>query len=180
MNKKIRRADVNDLDFVVETDLLNEGYTSNEDSMTPDELMEHRDKMKRFIVDEDKGTLIIEDIERNIRLGYIMYRISNRDNLYPWRTAFCELERTLFQKDGRFLEVFNLWVDSNYRRQGVATLLKKEVEFEAKKQEVNLVYTHTEEENEHVIELNRKLGYHQVRRGPIWDHVVRVSLIKHL
>ncbi|MFK7691213.1 hypothetical protein [Paenibacillus sp. HJGM_3] len=38
----------------------------------------------------------------------------------------------------------------------------------------------TEETNPHVIELNEKLGYRTVRRGPIWDDVIRVSLIKPL
>jgi hypothetical protein len=45
---------------------------------------------------------------------------------------------------------------------------------------VKLVYTHTEETNPHVLELNKKLGYVEVRRGPIWDEVVRVSLVKTL
>jgi hypothetical protein len=38
----------------------------------------------------------------------------------------------------------------------------------------------TEADNRHVIELNRKLGYMEVRHGPIWDDVIRVSLIKHV
>jgi len=42
------------------------------------------------------------------------------------------------------------------------------------------VYTHTAESNLHVIEMNLKLGYHEVRRGPIWDEIFRVSLIKRL
>ena len=32
----------------------------------------------------------------------------------------------------------------------------------------------------HVIELNHKLGYREIRRGPIWDEIVRVSLVKYL
>jgi len=31
-----------------------------------------------------------------------------------------------------------------------------------------IVYTHTEEKNKHVIELNMKLGYRIVRRGQIY------------
>ncbi|WP_442600753.1 GNAT family N-acetyltransferase [Paenibacillus sp. KN14-4R] len=178
MNITVRRADMNDLEIIVEIDLLNEGYTSNDSKLTPDEVIEHSKKIYGFIVDEDKGILIVEDQDRGTRIGYIMYRISNRDKPYPWKTAFSELDRNLFQEDGRFLEIFNLWVDSKYRRQGLATLLKKFIECEAKSYGVNLIYTHTEEENGHVIELNRKLGYQEVRRGTIWDQVVRVSLIK--
>lgn len=45
---------------------------------------------------------------------------------------------------------------------------------------MNLIYTHTEERNQHVVDLNVKLGYKEVRRGPIWDDIVRISLVKHL
>jgi hypothetical protein len=31
---------------------------------------------------------------------------------------------------------------------------------------------------QNVLALNRKMGYREVRRGPIWDEVVRVSLVK--
>lgn len=180
MNQTIRRANIDDLDFIVRTDLLNEGYTSNSDVMTIEEVDRHTQKLKQFIVDEEKGILVLEDAEQNGCIGYIMYRISNRDNPYPWKTAFSELDRNLFQEDGRFLEIYNLWVNSEYRRQGLATFLKKVIEIEAKRHSVSLIYTHTEAENEHVIELNRKLGYVEVRRGRIWDQVIRVSLIKHI
>ncbi len=46
--------------------------------------------------------------------------------------------------------------------------------------DINLIYTHTEERNLHVVELNKKLGYKEVRRGLIWDEIIRISLIKHL
>jgi ribosomal protein S18 acetylase RimI-like enzyme len=41
------------------------------------------------------------------------------------------MDRSLFQADGRFLEIFNLWVDPDYRRQGLGTLLKRGIEDEA-------------------------------------------------
>jgi hypothetical protein len=43
---------------------------------------------------------------------------------------------------------------------------------------MHLVYTHTEAGNPHVLALNRKMGYREVRRGPIWDEVVRMGLVK--
>jgi hypothetical protein len=43
-----------------------------------------------------------------------------------------------------------------------------------------MIYTHTEERHAHVLALNQKLGYREVRRGPIWDDVIRVSLVKYL
>lgn len=57
-------------------------------------------------------------------------------------------------------------------------MLKKRLEEVANTNNVNLIYTHIEERNLHVIELNKKLGYKEVRRGPIWDEIVRISLIK--
>ena len=41
-----------------------------------------------------------------------------------------------------------------------------------------MIYTHTELTNPHVIALNLKLGYREIRRGPIWDEIERVSLTK--
>ncbi|MBP1989562.1 ribosomal protein S18 acetylase RimI-like enzyme [Paenibacillus eucommiae] len=78
------------------------------------------------------------------------------------------------------MEIFSLWNHPNYRRLGLATQLKLKLEEEADYHKVNLIYTHTEEKNQHVIELNKKIGYQEVRRGPIWDDVIRVSLIKPL
>jgi len=69
-------------------------------------------------------------------------------------------------------------VDPAYRRCGIATKLKRKLEELAQTIDVNVIYTHTEEKNQHVIELNKKLGYEVVRKGPIWVEVVRVSLIK--
>ena len=108
-----------------------------------------------------------------------MYSICNRDIVYPW-TIFQELDRKFFQNDGRFLEIFQLWVHPNYRRKGLATNLKLKLEEAARSHGVNLIYTHTEETNLEVIELNKNLNYQEVRRGPIWDDITRVSLIKHL
>ncbi len=85
-----------------------------------------------------------------------------------------------FPPDGRFCEIFNLWVDPAYRRKGLATRLKLEMEAEARRRGIQMIYTHTEEANSHVIELNLKLGYHPIRTGPLWDAVPRVSLVKWL
>lgn len=40
-------------------------------------------------------------------------------------------------------------------------------------------YTRSEdEERESAAEHREKMGYREIRRGPIWDEVVRVSLVK--
>jgi ribosomal protein S18 acetylase RimI-like enzyme len=176
----LRIATIKDHDFLVEIDLKDEGYTtSDEVEMMPLQKKEHREKILKFLTDPDKGAYIFEDIDANMHIGMIMYSICNRDIVYPW-TIFQELDRKFFQNDGRFLEIFQLWVHPNHRRKGLATNLKLKLEEAARSHGVNLIYTHTEETNLEVIELNKKLNYQEVRRGPIWDDITRVSLIKHL
>jgi ribosomal protein S18 acetylase RimI-like enzyme len=177
----LRKAIITDLDFMVHIDLIDEGVTSTiEMQMAKEEKNQHREKIAKFLTDEDRGSFIYEDLNTKKQIGLIMYSITNRDKDYPWKTIYHELDRSLFQEDGRFVEIFQLWVDPNYRRSGLATKLKQKIEEVAQLKNVNLIYTHTEETNSHVIVLNQKLGYKEVRRGPIWDNIVRISLIKHL
>jgi hypothetical protein len=58
--------------------------------------------------------------------------------------------------------------------------MKLELEAECLRRGVRTIYTHTEVQNQHVLDLNKKLGYREVRRGPVWDSFIRVSLIKSL
>ena len=46
--------------------------------------------------------------------------------------------------------------------------------------QVGAIYTHTEAVNGHVIALNKKLGYREIYRGPMWDDIERVALLKRL
>jgi ribosomal protein S18 acetylase RimI-like enzyme len=177
----IRKADINDHEFLVQIDLKNDGYSFLDVvDMTEQDKKEHSKKIAGFLTDSDKGALVIEDSALNQSIAMIMYSITNRDSVYPWKTIYDELDRSLFQIDGRFFAIFQLWVHPSYRRLGLATKLKLILEVEAQRNKVNLIYTHTEETNNHVIELNKKIGYQEVRRGPIWDEVIRVSLIKQL
>jgi ribosomal protein S18 acetylase RimI-like enzyme len=178
---KMRKAQIDDLDFLAHIDLKVDGYSSvDEFNMKQEEKLDHWNKISEYVIDPDKGTFILEDTENNEKIGIVMYRISNRDSTHLVYSAYRELDRSLFQADGRFLEVFQLWVHTEYRRRGLATQLKRKLDEEARRHHVNLIYTHTLEVNKHVVELNIKLGYLEVRRGPIWDNLIRVSLIKHL
>jgi ribosomal protein S18 acetylase RimI-like enzyme len=177
----IRKAQLTDLGFLVQIDLKDEGVTLPSGSqMNKAYLRLHHDKIMRFVTEKGRGAFIYEDKDSKKRIGIIMYSIVNREGEYPWKTIFNELDRSLFQEDGRFVEIFQLWVAPDYRRLGIATKLKRRLEEVATTNDINLIYTHTEERNIHVVELNKKLGYKEVRRGPIWDEIVRISLIKHI
>lgn len=174
----IRKAEHADLDFMIQIDLKDEGVTLTSDPQWSEhELSLHREKITKFVTDADRQAFICEN-ENGQRIGLLMYSVVNRDGEYLWTTIFHELDRGLFQEDGRFIEIFQLWVHPDYRRTGIATRLKLMLEDNAKSIHVNLIYTHTEERNQYVIDMNEKLGYKEVRRGPIWDEIVRVSLMK--
>ena len=178
----LREAAAADLEFLVEIDLKDEGVTvSHMAEAGPEELAEHRAKIAGFLADEDKAAWVYEETETGRIVGIILWRYRNRlrETFEGW-SIFPELDAGLFPPDGAFCEIFQLWVAPKYRRRGLATSLKKQAEAESLRRGVRLLYTHTEERNAHVIEMNRELGYREVRRGPIWDEIIRVSLIKPL
>ncbi len=178
----LREAVPSDLDFLVAVDLKDEGVTlPHLAEAGPEELAEHRSKITAFVSDDDKAAWVYEDTGTRRLIGITLWRYRNRlsENFEGW-SIFPQLPADLFPTDGGFCEIFQLWVAPDYRRQGLATRLKQQAEAEALRRGVNLLYTHTEERNTHVVEMNLKLGYREVRRGPIWDEVVRVSLVKPL
>lgn len=180
----IRKAVLADLDFLVKADLDNEGITSIfPTSLSAQELVEHRDKIANFITSENEAAWVCEDEISHRLAGTIMYCF--RDRLHDEPTEANEflfrfIDDDWLPADGRFCEVFNLWIDPSYRRQDLATRLKQHMEAEARSRGFKMIYTHTEERNQHVIALNQKLGYQEIRRGPIWDSIIRVSLVKTL
>lgn len=178
----LREAAATDLDFLVDVDLQDEGCSSTyREEWGPEEFAEHRDKIAAFLADEDKAAWVYEEAETGRLAGIILWRYRNRlrETFEGW-SMFPQLDAGLFPPDGAFCEIFQLWVAPDYRRRGFATGLKRQAEAESLRRGVTLLYTHTEERNAHVIEMNRKLGYREVRRGPLWDEIVRVSLIKPL
>lgn len=178
----LRKVTSTDLSFIVEIDLKDEGVTfPHLAEAGPEELAEHRNKIAAFISDHDKAAWVYEDTDTKRLIGIILWRYRNRlqEAFEEW-SIFPQLNENLFSSDGAFCEIFQLWVAPDFRRRGFASVLKQQAETESLRCGVYSLYTHTEECNTHVIEMNLKLGYREVRRGPIWDEVVRVSLIKQL
>jgi ribosomal protein S18 acetylase RimI-like enzyme len=181
---RIRKARWADLDYLVQGDLKDEGITiTSPTPLSAQELAEHRDKIAGFVTGANNSAWVYENTTSGHLVGAILCRFRDRSH-----EASTEANEFLIRyigedwipADGRFCEVFNLWVDPPYRRQGLATNLKRYIENEAIRRGIKLIYTHTEERNEHVIALNKKLGYREIRRGPIWDEIIRVSLVKSL
>lgn len=66
----------------------------------------------------------------------------------------------LSEKNPSVLDIMSLWTDLEYRRQGLATKLKVELEKWAKKQQgIKEIHTTVSKKNEKMVELNEKLGY---------------------
>jgi ribosomal protein S18 acetylase RimI-like enzyme len=177
----IRPAFASDLEFMIRIDLKSEGTTTTNANKTPEELEEHRNTISSFIENNEKGkgAFICEDHSSKKQIGLLMYRIRNRDSV-PDYSILHRIDRYVFPNDGQIMEVYQLWVDKNYRKRGIASELKLRLEDEAKTRGIQLVYSYTEESNILVIKMNNKLDYKEVWRGPIWDGIVRIAFIKHI
>ena len=176
----LRRAIEDDLDFLVWIDVHGEGEDpSYMAAWTDAERSDHRLKMLGFICDDDKFAFVLQSGDCSRIGGICGRRINIRDDLPSW-SVFHQLDASLFPKGGRLCEIFQLWVDPNFRRRGLASQLKIEAENEARRNGLEAIYTHTKASNEDVIALNVRLGYREIRRGPIWDNTIRVSLLKNL
>ena len=187
---RIRRAGPNDLGFLIAADLAT---GDAEDTLlgrppwrpNPTETVEHAARIARFLDDPDKVAWVgvdpqVDAAPQAMLLASFRDLERERPEDLAASSIFLELERGLFPADGRFCEVFQLWVEPAERRRGWAAALKRQLEAETCRRGIGAIYTHTLEQNVVVVELNLKLGYHVVRRGPIWDEAVRVSLIKTL
>jgi ribosomal protein S18 acetylase RimI-like enzyme len=190
----LKKARGKDLDFIVKIDLEGEGDPGVQTSrvMSAEEQQQHRLKMHRFIRPSLNTGLTEWDVCPKITwvalekgadqpIGLIMFMFRDMNSpTFKTFDIFDKFRRDIFPPDGRFCEIENLWVSAAYRRQGIASLLKQKAEAVARKNRISLIYTHTALENQHVVDLNLKLGYRIIRTGPLWDAYVRVSLVKDL
>ena len=177
----VRAANEGDLNFLVWIDIKDEGISSSYmANWTNEEWLAHRWEIAAYISGKDKIAYVTEEVDSQRRVAGIYADILNvRDVADRWH-MFQMVSTELFPEDGRFCAIFQLWVDPAYRRQGLGTQLKQRVEDDARRRQVGAIYTHTETTNAHVIALNEKLGYAEIYRGPMWDEIKRVALLKTL
>lgn len=185
---RIRLATPDDLGFLIASDLAT---GDAEDALlgvapwspNPTEAEAHAAKIARYLGNADKAAWVgVSDSGSPVAM--LMARFRDLENEPREQLAegsiFLELDRSLFPADGRFCEIFQLWVEPAHRRRGWAMALKRHLEIDTRCRGIGAIYTHTLEANAVVVELNLKLGYHVVRNGPIWDEATRVSFIKSL
>ena len=172
MTIQLRLATVDDLPFIVRADRESDGRATTRAPNVDD--IAH---LAPFVRDDDKRAWVIELLSgRLVGVGLCRYRRHGQPVGYRWIVN--ELDAGLFPPDGRLCEVFQLWVDHEFRRRGLGTRLKVAFEEDARGRGVGAIYTHTAATNESALRLNARLGYNEIRRGPVWDDVVRVSLLK--
>lgn len=166
-----------DVAFVGDVLAVGEGYALT-DAMS-EGLQDMRRKVAAYVAHPRKLGHVAVSGERvvGVLLGEVRDR---RRDVFADHSVIGELPVELFPESGEFFEVFDLWVAPERRRQGIATGLKRHLEQVLLERACFAIYTHTERENAHVLRMNEALGYRRVRVGPIWDDVVRVSLLKDL
>lgn len=181
MMLQVRKAEEHDLNFLVWIDIKDEGVSSSYmANWTDAEWADHRLQIAAYISSDDKLAYVAEEAGSQRRVAGIYADILHVPDIANRWQMFRTISTELFPEDGRFCTIFQLWVDPAYRRQGLGSQLKQLVEDEAAHRQVGAIYTHTEAVNEHVIALNKKLGYREIYRGPMWDNIERVALLKRL
>lgn len=140
-------------------------------SDTPEDAVVH------LLNDRDKGALIFEDDSSGKQVGVVIFRYRNLAEQYD-NEVFNQLDADLFTPNGAFVEVVLLWIQPDYRQLGLGSDLLRNLERQAKRRNIHLLYMQTEGTNIPGKRFLRKLKFNEVRQGPIWDDTVRVSVIK--
>lgn len=180
----IRRAAAGDLELLTKVNLDCTGSPMDDvwpKNRTPEEIAERREEITAALESPDAYFWICEDTETGESVGVASCFIYTADPGYVPRAFFGQRDPEYFTEDGRFCEINDLWVHPDYRRRGIATRLKQEIEATARQRGMRMIYTITEEARQGALELSLELGYEVLRRGPVWDDgVERVQLIKKL
>jgi ribosomal protein S18 acetylase RimI-like enzyme len=169
----LRVLEPGDLDAIAAALARSEGYTP---TGPPETAAEIRASLAGFGVSDARAGFIVVS-----PLAFLNYLDRNRlTDDFPAGGGLGDLRPAVFPPDGRFLHLYDLWVDPSIRRRGVARALKRVLEAEAAARGVRMIYTVTEATHRAVLDLNAQLGYVEVYRGPMWDAVERVGLAKYL
>jgi len=170
----LRGLQATDLDTVADVIRRGEGYTL---ASLPT-LQSVRSDLEGFGGDADKRGFIAIAAGGSVAAFLLFFERDRSRNRFEG-DLIGRLPARLFPIDGRFLQVYELWVVPA-RGRGVATALKRVLEAIAQAEGVGMLYTVTEVVHATARRLNARLGYSEVYRGPMWDDVERVALVKRL
>jgi len=173
---RLRGAGAGDLDFFVRIDVEDPGSTYMAGWGDADRAA-HRREIAAYLAGGERFAFVVEAGGRPV--AGICGQVERLGDPSCWLIR-CGVPADVFPDDGRYAAIFQLQVDPLWRRRGLATRLKRRAEAWARALGAGALYTHTAAANAHVIELNQKLGYREIWRGPMWDATERVSLIKRL
>ena len=171
----VRSLQVTDLDAVADVVRRGEGYTL---ASLPT-LQSVRADLEGFGENADKQGVIATGTGDSLAAFLLFFERDRSRNRFEG-DLIGRLPASLFPPDGRFLQVYELWVAPALRDRGVATALKQVLEAIARNRGVSMIYTVTEVVHATARRLNSRLGYSEVYRGPMWDEVERVALAKRL
>ncbi len=187
-----RSARPDDVEFLARIDLVVDEETGEtyHHGWTEAQRAEHRGRIAVFVDSDDAmADVAVTDVgpgqDRRIAMLLARVRDLTQETEAPDRDTFLDvlwptLPQNWLPTDGRFVEMFQLWVHPQHRRRGVASGLKRRLEARARQRDLRLIYTHTRASHDHVVALNERLGYRRLRTGPLWDDVPRTSLAKFL
>jgi len=191
----IRQADMDDFYFMIDINLLDYDIDKEGCPYLPASPEEENELFSR-IAQFAEPSLWIEDVEiytcpkfaficenRKTRekIGLVMFLFRNmNDPTFQHFGIYDKFARDIFPTDGRVCEIEQLWVEPKERRKGIATRLMNKAEEMSLIHNIKMIYTHTESNNSRILEMRKKLGYKNIRTGPLWDKIIRISAVKYL
>lgn len=162
----IRDADPADIDFLAQIDLRVDSDTGETYHLEwgAAQRRAHRERIAWFVDHPDGIASVgeVPDAGAEARVAMLLARVreldgdgDNRDREMFVGTLWPLLPSGWVPSDGRFLEVFQLWVDPRHRRRGIASKLKQRLDGVARSRGLELIYTHTRANHAHVIPQGR-------------------------
>jgi ribosomal protein S18 acetylase RimI-like enzyme len=176
----LRPARRSDFAWMAKILSIGEGYTLPAGS-TAFDAQDMEQSLATLAADDLLLGLVADDLATRTAAGFLLGIRRNRlIDVHPPGHILSRLPASLFPANGRFLQVYDLWIDPAWRRRGLASALKLMLEAQARDLGAACILTYTEATHTTARRLNARLGYREVYEGPMWDEVDRVALIKRL
>lgn len=156
-----------------------EGYTLAKGERLP-ALQTVRRSLANYGVDGIHAGLVASAADGATK-AFLLYVLGDRSSgMFGADNLIMRLPASAFPPNGRFLQIHDLWVSPEWRRQRVASALKSALEAVVRANDLEMIYTVTEATHTAAMRLNAGMGYRAIYTGPMWDDVERVALVKWL